>query len=46
MKSYQPIEYSYLLTAGSLDEIREVFTQHRDFDPNEGLNIKIPDRVD
>ena len=46
MKSYQPIEYNYLLTAGNLDEIRALFTQYRDFDPNEGLNIKIPDRVD
>ena len=46
IKSYEPIEYSYLLTAGSLEEIREIFTENRDFDPNEGLNIKIPDRVD
>ena len=45
MKSFEPIEYSYLLTAGDLDEIRETFTQNRDFDANEGLNIKNPTRA-
>ena len=45
IKSYEPIEYSYLLTAGSLEEIREIFTENRDFDPNEGLNIKKPGRA-
>lgn len=44
-KSFEPIEYSYLLTAGSLDEIREVFTENRDFDTNEGLNVKRPSRA-
>ena len=44
-KSFEPIEYSYLLTAGDIDEIRDVFTQNRDFDTNEGLNIKNPTRA-
>ncbi|MBQ7378128.1 MAG: hypothetical protein IJW70_00445 [Clostridia bacterium] len=46
IQSYQPIEYSYLLTAGSLEEIRETFTQNRDFSANESLNIKKPARAD
>ena len=44
-KSYEPIEYSYLLVAGNLDEIREVFTQNRDFCTNEGFNVKTPSRA-
>ncbi len=43
--SYQPIEYSYLLAAGSTEEIREVFTQNRDFDANKGLDVKHPSRT-
>ena len=44
-KSFEPLEYSYLLTAGNIDEIRETFTQNRDFDANEGLNVKRPSRA-
>ncbi len=44
-KSFEPIEYSYLLTAGDINEIRDTFTQNRDFDTNEGLNIKNPTRA-
>ena len=43
--SFQPIEYSYLLAAGNTEQIRQVFTQNRDFDANEGLNIKVPARA-
>lgn len=44
-KSFEPIEYSYLMVAGNLEEIREVFTQNRDFNTNEGFNVKQPARV-
>ena len=44
-KSFEPIEYSYLMVAGNLEEIREVFTQNRDFNTNEGFNIKAPARA-
>ena len=44
-KSYEPIEYSYLMVAGNLEEIREVFTQNRDFTANEGFNVKAPARA-
>lgn len=43
--SYQPIEYSYLLAAGSTEQIREVFTQNRDFDANPGLDCKHSSRI-
>ena len=39
-KSFEPIEYSYLLAAGTVEQIRETFTENRDFTANEGLNIK------
>jgi len=47
--SYRPIEYSYLLTAGSTEEIRDTFTVHRDFTDNASLAAqsvysRIPDR--
>ena len=45
IKSFEPIEYSYLLVAGNLEEIREVFTQNRDFSTNEGFNVKAPARA-
>ena len=38
MVSFEPIEYSYLLTAGSTAEIRKTFTTHKDFTNNEGLH--------
>ena len=45
IKSFEPIEYSYLMVAGSIDEIRETFTQNRDFCTNEGFNVKAPSRA-
>ncbi len=46
--SYEALEYSYLLTTGSVAEIRETFTEHKDFSANEGLNngsvsMRLPD---
>lgn len=43
--SFQPIEYSYLLAAGNTEQIRQVFTQNRDFDANPGLDCKHPSRI-
>ena len=42
--SYQPIEYTYLLTAGNLDEMRTLFTENRDYDTNASLDVKAPAR--
>ncbi|MBE6585730.1 MAG: hypothetical protein E7645_04285 [Ruminococcaceae bacterium] len=36
--SFKPLEYSYILTAGSLEEIRSTFTTHKDFSTNASLN--------
>ena len=36
--SFEAIEYSYLLTAGSTAEIRKTFTTHKDFTDNESLH--------
>ena len=38
MKSYKPIEYSYLITAGSVEEIRDTFTENSDFTDNAALS--------
>ena len=38
MVSFKPIEYSYLLTAGSTEDIREVFTAYKDFTDNKTLH--------
>lgn len=35
--SFKPLEYSYLLTAGSLENIRATFTEHKDFSDNASL---------
>lgn len=35
--SYHPIEYSYLITVGSVEDIRAVFTEKRDFADNHTL---------
>ncbi len=48
MVSYQPIEYSYLMTTGSVEDIRAVFAEHRDFSDNAALrqlsvSLRIPD---
>lgn len=37
IKSFEPIEYSYIMATGSLPELRALFTEHRDFTANEGL---------
>jgi len=47
---YEPIEYSYLLCAGTIDTIRSVFTANKDFASNYSLNEnsisqKIPDEI-
>lgn len=34
MKSFEPIEYEYLITAGSIAEIRKTFTENKDFATN------------
>ena len=36
--SFRPIEYSYLLTTGTVEQIRETFTVNRDFTDNAGFN--------
>ncbi|MCR5694412.1 MAG: dockerin type I repeat-containing protein [Clostridia bacterium] len=38
MVSYKPIEYSYLITAGSVSEIRSVFKANKDFADNASLH--------
>lgn len=37
MKSFKPIEYSYLITAGSIDEIRNTFTENSTLIDNKSL---------
>lgn len=36
--SFQPLSYSYLLTAGSTSEIRATFAEHKDFSDNASLH--------
>ncbi len=49
IKSFVPIEYSYMMTTGSIEEIRNVFYDNRDFAENEFLSseysrdIRLPD---
>ena len=49
IESFVPIEYSYMIAAGSLEEIRDVFKSNRDFADNAFLssqysqNIRLPD---
>lgn len=38
MISYKPIEYSYLITTGSVEEIRTVFAANRNFAENRSLH--------
>ena len=38
MVSFEAIEYSYLLTAGTTAEIRKVFTEYKDFTDNAALH--------
>ena len=48
IKPFTPIEYSYLMTAGSVAEIRERFTAAKDFADNlfpkrPGHTLRVPD---
>ncbi|MBQ9781367.1 MAG: hypothetical protein IJW00_10565 [Clostridia bacterium] len=36
--SFKPLEYSYILTTGSLEDIRATFTAHKDFSTNATLH--------
>lgn len=36
--AFEPLEYSYLLTAGSIEEIRATFTTYKDFTTNASLH--------
>lgn len=38
MQSYKPIEYSYIFATGSFDQIRDVFTENKDFANNPDLS--------
>ncbi|MCQ2429574.1 MAG: hypothetical protein MJ192_04500 [Clostridia bacterium] len=42
--SYVPLEYSYLITCGSIDEIRSVFKTNRNFTDNAGLDVNSVNR--
>ena len=35
--AFKALEYSYMISCGSADEIRATFTEHKDFETNEGL---------
>ncbi len=46
--SYRPVEYSYLMTTGKLDDIRKIFKENKDFETNESMrefceNYRLPD---
>lgn len=46
--SYEALEYSYLITAGTVEEIRATFTENKDFTDNAALNnnsasLRVPD---
>ena len=38
LANYEPMEYSYLITTGSTQEIRDLFTEHKDFADNADLS--------
>lgn len=45
--SFEPIEYSYMMTTGSLEQIRETFKANKDFATNESLHKNyINDRIE
>lgn len=45
--SFEPIEYSYMITTGSLDQIRSTFKANKDFATNESLHKNyISDRIE
>ena len=37
--SYKPIEYSYLVTTGSVEQIRSTFAKYKDFAANQSLHL-------
>ena len=46
--SYEALEYSYLIATGSLEDIRAIFKENKDFTANEGLSrnsvsMRLPD---
>ena len=43
--SFKPVEYSYLVTTGSVDEIRAMFKKNKDFAKNEDFNGKVSMRI-
>ena len=49
IKSFKPIEYSYMITTGKLENIRATFKKHKDFATNDYLtgdysqDIRLPD---
>ncbi|MBQ3895187.1 MAG: hypothetical protein II739_07665 [Clostridia bacterium] len=48
LESFRPVEYSYLITCGSVSEIRRKFTVNKDFCANDGItgrrrSMRIPD---
>lgn len=45
MVSYEALEYSYLLAAGSVEEIRSTFKKYKDFTANDGLDAKVSNRI-
>lgn len=38
LKSFEPVEYSYLMATGTLPEMRALFAEYRDFADNSALN--------
>ncbi len=38
IESFEPIEYSYMMTTGSLEQIRSIFKTNKDFATNESLH--------
>ena len=50
LKSFDALEYSYLITTGSLEDIRATFTTHKDFSDNATLDknakdYRVPDNA-
>lgn len=50
LKSFESLEYSYLITTGSLADIRATFTEHKDFATNatldkNGQDHRVPDNA-
>ena len=38
LKSFEPVEYSYLMATGTLPEMRALFAEYRDYADNQGLD--------